>query len=109
MGLISETDIASMLKALGGEEQIDLHSNYEDLTLYAIVDIGYRRIQLGDGSVAAMAPSVMVRTADIEEFVSPGEVDNDGTFATVRDVRYRVLDHQPDKHGFSTLILGRDE
>jgi hypothetical protein len=46
---------------------------------------------------------------DVEDFLVPGDLIQDGTFATVREVSYRVLSHQPDGQGFSVLVLGRDE
>jgi len=114
MGIISEADILTMIKSLGQEtagvsETIVLSGPYTKTTVYAVVDIGSRTVTLADGQVAARYPTALVRTSDIIDFIDPGEVAKDGTFAYVRETQYRVLDHQPDKHGFSTLVIGRDE
>jgi len=103
------SDIIEMVRACGDDEQIILSSNFTETTVYADVRIGSQQVQLGDGTVATLAPSARCATADVENFISPGEVGIDGTYATVRGVEYRVIDHQPDGEGFSLLILARDE
>lgn len=102
-------DIIEMVRTAGGDEQIVLSSSFAEKTIYADVRVGSQTIQMGDGSIGTLAPMAKVATADIEEFISPGEVDKDGTYATARGVMYRVVDHQPDGEGLSTLVLARDE
>ena len=109
MNLFDDDDILGMILTIGGGEAITLDGPIDSATVYAIVDLGHRAVQFSDGEVSALAPSVTVRTIDVEDFLVPGDLIQDGTFATVREVSYRVLSHQPDGQGFSVLILGRDE
>ena len=103
------SDIIEMVRTCGDDEQIILSSNFTEVNVYADVRIGSQQVQFGDGTVGSLAPSARVATSDVDSFITPGEVGIDGTYATVRGVEYRVIDHQPDGEGFSLLILARDE
>ena len=102
-------DILEIIRTCGDDETIALTSNFASATVYADVRLGSQTVQMGDGSVASLAPSARVATDDISAFISPGEVGVDGTFATIREVEYRVVEHQHDGEGFSMLILTRAE
>ena len=107
--IFSYDDIIEMIRTCGDDEQIILSSNFTETTVYADVRISSQQVQFGDGTVGSLAPSARVATSDIEQFILPGEVGIDGTYATVRGIEYRVVDHQPDGEGFSLLILARED